>query len=222
MERKIGEIFEYEGRKLMVVEEKSGCGKNCFFYNKPCSLLLNIIGICCGRTDKKYVIFIKQPQELNLCEILKNCPRGFKLYSLTRGEVTFCRINKNHTLYPIEVEVRKGIFECYSPEGKIFKNEGECILVPSKDQRDWSKFTAPWYKKEKFDPNTLQPFNKVLVSIDGEWQCDFFSHMLSGNIFNKRCMGIGDVNVVIPYNDDTKHLIGTTNEAPEYYRYWEH
>ena len=25
----------------------------------------------------------------------------------------------------------------------------------------------------------------------------------------------------IPYNNDTKHLIGTTEEAPEYYRYWE-
>ena len=24
----------------------------------------------------------------------------------------------------------------------------------------------------------------------------------------------------IPYNDDTKHLVGTTEEAPEYYRYW--
>ena len=34
-------------------------------------------------------------------------------------------------------------------------------------------------------------------------------------------MGIGDVNVVIPYNDETKHLVGTTDEAPEFYRYWE-
>ena len=25
----------------------------------------------------------------------------------------------------------------------------------------------------------------------------------------------------IPYNDDTKHLVGTTDEAPEYYKYWE-
>ena len=25
----------------------------------------------------------------------------------------------------------------------------------------------------------------------------------------------------IPYNDDTKHLVGTTDEAPEFYRYWE-
>ena len=25
----------------------------------------------------------------------------------------------------------------------------------------------------------------------------------------------------IPYNDDTKHLVGTNEEAPEYYRHWE-
>ena len=25
----------------------------------------------------------------------------------------------------------------------------------------------------------------------------------------------------IPYNDETKHLLGTSDEAPEYYRYWE-
>ena len=73
----------------------------------------------------------------------------------------------------------------------------------------------------KFDPKTLKAFDKVLVSIDGEWQCDFFSHMLNGGIFNKRCIGVGDMNIVIPYNDDTKHLVGTTEEAPEYYRYQE-
>ena len=25
----------------------------------------------------------------------------------------------------------------------------------------------------------------------------------------------------VPYNDETKNLVGTKNEAPEYYRYWE-
>ena len=124
--------------------------------------------------------------------------------------------------YPVLIMRGDGLYACFSRVGKCTDApDSECCLFPSQEQRDWSKFSAPWYKKDKFDPNTLQPFDKVLVSIDGEWQCDFFSHMLSGNIFNKRCMGIGDVNVVIPYNDDTKHLIGTTDEAPEYYKYWE-
>ena len=162
-------------------------------------------------------------ENIDLTKILKDCPTGFKLYSLTRGEVTFCHINKNYILYPIEVEVRKDIFECYSSEGKIYKNEGECTLVPSKDQRDWSKFTAPWYKKDKFDPKTLKPFDRVLARdyLHGKWTCGFFSHIV---IFDNTYMyNIGEVlyKMCIPYNEETKHLVGTNKEAPEYYRYWE-
>ena len=86
MERKIGETFEYKGHKLMVVEKSDYECKNCFFYDKNCTLISDIIGLCSGRTDKKYVTFVKQPQELNLYEILKDCPTGFELYSSVYGE----------------------------------------------------------------------------------------------------------------------------------------
>ena len=101
--------------------------------------------------------------------------------------------------------------------------KGECTFFPSKDQRDWSKFTAPWYKKDKFDPKTLQPFDKVLVrdTADFNWTCDLFSYILDGDVEYKY-KGVGCLNkYCIPYNDDTKHLLGTKDEAPEYYRYWE-
>ena len=35
------------------------------------------------------------------------------------------------------------------------------------------------------------------------------------------CMNTDDVVMAIPYNDETKHLVGMTEEAPEYYIYWE-
>ena len=44
--------------------------------------------------------------------------------------------------------------------------DAECTVFPSKDQRDWSKFERFWDKTEKadrFDPNTLKPFDKILV-----------------------------------------------------------
>ena len=71
----------------------------------------------------------------------------------------------------------------------------------------------------KFDPKTLQPFDKVLVrnfsvSI---WQCGIFSHQH----FHQYFVYNDTYKFCIPYNNDTKHLIGTTDEAPEYYRYWE-
>ena len=161
-------------------------------------------------------------KNIDLKKILKHCPRGTRLYSTTFGYVNFKMLIPSSE-YPIIVYCKDEINEkSFTVDGKFMQNyDAECTLFPSKDQRDWSKFSAPWYKKEKFDPNTLKPFDKVLVFTNGEWTCDFFSHTLSGDIFNKRCMGIGDVNVVIPYNDETKHLVGTTEEAPDYYRYWE-
>ena len=161
-------------------------------------------------------------KNIDLKKILENCPRGTRLYTTTFGYVNFKMIIPSSE-YPIIVYCKDEINEkSFTVDGKFMKNyDAECTLFPSKVQRDWSKFSAPWYKKEKFDPNTLKPFDKVLVFTNGEWTCDFFSHTLSGDIFNKRCMGIGDVNVVIPYNDETKHLVGTTEEAPDYYRYWE-
>lgn len=75
----------------------------------------------------------------------------------------------------------------------------------------------------KFDPKTLQPFDKVLVSSNDEWFCDFFSHYDNDVIdYNCICTGGCPYECCIPYNDDTKHLIGKSiEEAPEFYRYWE-
>ncbi len=97
------------------------------------------------------------------------------------------------------------------PEGYEIDKESstfECI-----------KFRASWYKKEKFDPKTLQPFDRVLVrDRDIEhWICSLFSHIINDEYL---CIG-SCFKYCIPYNDDTKHIVGTKEEAPEYYRYWE-
>lgn len=159
-------------------------------------------------------------ENIDLTKILKDCPNGWKLYSTVLGYVTFEKVNNDNEVYPILVSSNNVVYESFTADGKmIMEHEGECTLFPSKDQRDWSKFTAPWYKKEKFDPKTLNPFDKVLVrDRDIEhWICSLFS-----NIINDEYLCIGSCFIYcIPYNDDTKHLVGTTDEAPEYYRYWE-
>ena len=57
MERKIGEIFEFEGKKLKVEESKGICCYECYFYDKICKE--NETGVCSYdcRTDSKNVIF---------------------------------------------------------------------------------------------------------------------------------------------------------------------
>lgn len=310
-------------------------------------------------------------ENLNLVEILKDCPKGTKLYSSVFGEVEFANAEGLNS-YPICI-ITQGKYEYLTSEGKMFAEyDGECILFPSREQRDWSKFTAPWYKKEKklvehkfndgdivtigsgsqifilqkaisgnigycytgydfkrneffvpgrwtfdrlateeekqklfraiknngykwnaetntldklikpkfkvgdkivnrvslymgdlshqdviseitedkyilndggyiniknqdiwelahdkkqrFDPKTLQPYMKVLVrdSNVGYWRAAFYSHK-KGDKEGLYTYATSDNAYIycIPYNDDTKHLVGTDDEAPEYYRYWE-
>lgn len=172
-------------------------------------------------------------EKIDLTKILKNCPKGFKLYSLLHGEVLFRGIDEAYDYpitydYPIMGYIGESTSAFYlARNGAYSRNyNGDCILFPSKEQRDWSKFTAPWYKKEKFDPKTLKAFDMVLARIDGDdvycWFSDFVSIPTIEKYDLLPCiMSNKDANMIIPYNDDTKHLVGTTEEAPEYYRYWE-
>ena len=161
-------------------------------------------------------------ENLNLVEILKDCPKGTKLYSTIFGEIEFGFIGDN-SIYPIVLIINGG-HEYLTSDGKLFNQfDGECILFPSREERDWSKFTAPWYKKEKFDPKTLKEFDKVLVKDDGDWiwRVDIISVPADYNDNIPYLIGDNDFDWIIPYNEETKHLVGTHEEAPEYYRYWE-
>ena len=169
-------------------------------------------------------------ENLDLTEILKDCPKGTKLYSTIMGEVVLEKINDNKE-YPIIVKTEDNFFYKFSVDGKInisYKGEcarGECTLFPSKYQRDWSKFKVKKPKKPKFDPKTLQPFDKVLVRDDHnqKWECSLFSYInIIDDIYYPYFTIINTgYKYCIPYNDDTKHLVGTNEEAPKFYRYWE-
>ena len=165
-------------------------------------------------------------EKLNLIAILKDCPSGTKLYSPIYGEGEFVEVEvDDDDPQPIVVKVKSMLDEediiYFTSRGTWdYCFEGECLLFPSKDQRDWSKFKV---EKPKFDPNTLQPFDKVLVKdkIIDKWKCSLFSHIVNGD-YGCKYSCIGSLYAMcIPYNDDTKHLVGKTEEAPEYYRYWE-
>lgn len=163
-------------------------------------------------------------ENIDLTKILKDCPKGWKFYSSVYGEVVFVEILPNVPLCPVIFDEHDSIHGV-SIAGEHFKGKGECTFFPSREQRDWSKFTAPWYKKEKFDPKTLNAFDRVLARIDGGnaycWFADFVSTPTIEKYDLLPCiMSNKDANMIIPYNDDTKHLVGTTDEAPEYYRYW--
>ena len=233
-ERKIGEVFEYEGKKLKVMETEGSTCYNCYFKERDCDCdTRKVLGECIRgtRTDNKPVIFVEvkeetkeqqqEEQKLNLCEILKDCPRGWMFWSPMFGNVWFCDIDQ----YTKRVKVRtSGVASWYiNADGTITIDKvtsPEIMLCPSRKQRDWSKFTAPWYKKERFDPKTLKAFDRIIVRDDSErWLCTIFSYIGEGCYPYNTVSG--NYAHCIPYNDETKHLVGTKDEAPDFYKYWE-
>lgn len=162
-------------------------------------------------------------ENLNLTKILEGCPEGTKLYSSIFGEVVFIRIDRENPSYPILIKVSfEPKWRNITKQGKFYAAVGECTLFPSKDQRDWSKFERFWDKPkaERFDPKTLQPFDKVLArsrTCDC-WNALIFSHM---DFKHKAVCCEFSWEQCIPYNEETKNLVGTNEDCPEHYIWWE-
>ena len=162
-------------------------------------------------------------ENIDLTKILKDCPIGWKLYTPLLGEVEFKGICSDKK-YHIVVSYNGGESQSeFTKEGFYYAlKDAECLLFPSAEQRDWSKFIAPWYKKERFDPKTLKPLDTVLAkdSFSGYWRIGIFSHYIENDAYSFKCVG-NNYRFCIPYNDDTKHLVGTKDEPSEFYRYWD-
>lgn len=153
---------------------------------------------------------------LNLIEILKDAPIGTKLYSPMFGELTFMGIDIK-SKYPIIVMDKDGEYKNFNNEGKYFieQHNIKLSLFPSKNNRNWSEF------KPKFNINILQPFDKVLGRYNNNtnWTCDFYECYSEDS--REFCCIVEIYEQCIPYNDETKHLIGTSKMPPEKYITWE-
>lgn len=208
-------------------------------------------------------------EELNLIELLKDSPKGTKLYSPILGECELDEISKENEL--INVKAETGYYTFYK-KGSYYRYFGECLLFPSKNNRDWTTFKTEfkimdhvksketgevfllinkenaggfWAKRIpcpvqdpkiyipmhrfdnheyekifKFDPKLLEPFSMVLVRNENSviWVASLFSHIDNkeqnpyvtiDGFFRKFC---------IPYNEETKSLIGTSDEEPDFYK----
>ena len=165
MEHNIGEEFNV----ILRVKPKEGRGgdydcSRCAI-SKVCSRTYDSVSPCCNtqRKDGRYVYFelvsvkdeneMKQQENmqeentkntitndsLDLTKILKNCQAGHKFYSPIYGDVEFLML----------LDSGKTRFQCYDSgvcynlvvksDGKLHDN-GECLVFPSREQRDWGKF----------------------------------------------------------------------------------
>lgn len=84
--------------------------------------------------------------EINIVEILKDKPQGTKLYSSACGK---CKLEEVYdksfkiSFYNSKFGFMNGGEGYLDKNGKLY-DDGECIIFPSKEMRDWSKFA--WKK----------------------------------------------------------------------------
>ena len=165
-------------------------------------------------------------EKINLYELLKDCPSGTIFWCDVVGEVIFKEIKvDNDTLQTTIVLIDRNNKTVHLEEwGNLNSQFPECcVLWPSKNIRSWNGWKLSQNSSSKFNPINLKPFDKVLVrgDIDEKWYADFVC--MPPDKFDNIPYTMSDegCNMIIPYNDITKHLIGTTENAPFYYRYWE-
>lgn len=112
-------------------------------------------------------------QELIIAEILRNKPQGIKLYSPIFGDCTFCYVKDESS----DICVRRPYNEIsYFNFNGIYHTGGECLLFPSKEMCDWSKFA--WKKgnvlvNENNAHIIFEKFsNDTYTTFIGKYYCD--------------------------------------------------
>lgn len=147
---------------------------------------------------------------MNIAEILKKCPKGTKLYCTVLGEVVLDEVCERYSDVCIIVRKPKGGVFNFDKEGKYFNYpDAECVLFPSRNQRDWSKFGVT----DQVNNHQFKPFEMVLVrdEDDRNWTCNFFSYIndygeyICIDSYWKQC---------IKY-EGNEHLLGTTKNPEE-------
>lgn len=104
--------------------------------------------------------------EINIVEILKDKPQGTKLYSSACGKCKLEEVDDKSfkiSFYNSKFGFMNGGEGHLDKNGKLY-DDGECVVFPSKEMRDWSKFA--WKKGD------------VLVNKDVEYG-DYIQYQLN-------------------------------------------
>ena len=138
-----------------------------------------------------------------VADCLRYAKKGIKLYSPIFGECEFDHVSPSDSIY-VRYKDTQIEFNKYG-QFSFNNSDGECLLFPSKEVREWSQM-----------PYDFKPYDKIVArfrpSSKNIWQADFYSHRMSkvdhmgisGNFYSE----------VLPFNAETAKLIGTNN-SPE-------
>ena len=152
---------------------------------------------------------------INIADILRNKPKGTRIYSPIFGEGVFQRVTSDNNIVVSKLGIN---YYCYYFEsnGHYFKNgdKGECLLFPSKSVQDWTKLT--WKKGDVLVSNDFEKeviFDSFSTS---DYSCFKGKHYLNcaddNNHKYKENMSLFTVNYQIEDKDDTQRFINTIEE----------
>ena len=135
------------------------------------------------------------------------CPFIFKEYnSEDYGYYYYAGINNGN-----ELTFSLGNIWCTKGCVKGYANEEQKQQLINALQ-DSKEPLAKEYLKRFFniEKEEFKPFDRVLVKDNNErWICSIFSHKISTNTYLRYVTISGRYNQCIPYNEETKHLLGT-------------
>ena len=168
------------------------------------------------RRKRRKTTIKRTTMKKNIAEILEDQHEGLQLWSPAYGKVEL----KKATDTGVIIRTKCG-YAHLNVDGTL-SAYGECMLFPSPEQRDWEEFRKAKEKVEKFDINTLKPFDRVLVRDDStmKWAIELWM-AYAPNHEQWKCLCLGSHYAqCIPY-EGNEHLLLTADMPDEYYITWE-
>lgn len=128
--------------------------------------------------------------KINIAEILKDCPKGMELYSPVYGTVGLLKVDSN-SVYSIKTVTSIDRIGSFTPYGRLYEkySSTECLLFPSREMRDWSKFF------KRGDVVYIKEANNVTdYAIFESWKNDDYTEF-NASIFHSNKSGFAERKV---------------------------
>ena len=143
--------------------------------------------------------------KINIAEILRDMPKGTKLYSPLFGKCEL--IGVDNSKYPIAIKAQRidgAISKGIMKDGRYFDGyeDAECSLYPSAKMRCWDKF----FKRGDVVRN---PHNEMIAVFDGWANDDYTEFNTTINYYKDHTFGDGEVcdtECFVKANDEQKTL----------------
>ncbi len=119
-------------------------------------------------------------QKINIAEILKDAPKGTKLYSPIFGEIPLAKVSEDKERIYCNINMifqENGPIAIFNKYGQLLLKPAnasaptkEVMLFPSIHHSTWRDFSPSWKHKH------FEPYQKVLVasSISNKWETDMY------------------------------------------------